>query len=335
MAGQGGLDRGGWPGVVGQGWLGGVGWAGVAGQGWLARGGWPGVTGQGWLGRGTRRKSSNISMFQQYSIAILVQSPSWPTDLSFTMSVAAYSKTCFGVPDFAWVDICYGWQVFRNRPEQLFSAPDNCKKLYHATTLSQCRLILDGGFQIGLHHEGTISSAPGIWGCSHPGHALNRACLDRGWSYTAKAPADNGVVCSWDCPVVFGWDFEEDSLQRHRTLSDGTYVWVHKQPYGTIWNARQRPTSIWLNFALFKRFHELPALWHHLERGTAIVCRSRWQSPRDLYRCGHASPMTCGRVCDVDELHEKQWKRAAASKQWFCPDCGRLLEQGKPCTGWF
>ena len=207
-------------------------------------------------------------------------------------------------------------------------------KLYHATTLSQCRLILQGGFKVGLHHAGTKSSPAGIWGCSHPGHSVDRAPLERGYSFDADESVDRGIVCGWDCPVVLAWDIERASLEDHVLLSDGTYVWVHKQPCGTFWDARKRPTSIWIHISLYKRFVELPSWWRKLQEGTAVVCRSKKGTPSDLYKAGDASPMTCGRVCSFDRLQEENWTQANESKRWYCPSCGRLYAQNKPCTGW-
>ena len=245
----------------------------------------------------------------------------------------SFSVQAFGIPDFQWSDIRDGWQVFRNRPWQMFSAPDNMEKLYHATTLSQCRDILHDGFKVGLEHTGSISSPAGIWGCSHPGHSVNRAPLHRGYSFHAEN-CDKGIVCGWDCPVVFAWDIETQMLKTHAVLADGSCVWVHKQPCGTIWDARSRPTSIWISMSLYHHLLKLPSVWHELQEGTMVVCRSRDKKPSDLYRAGDAAPMTCGRVCAFEQLGAEQWKKARASRQWYCPTCAERCGQSKPCTGW-
>ena len=214
------------------------------------------------------------------------------------------------------------------------------QKLYHATTLSQCRDILRDGFRVGMCHAGTKSSPAGIWGCSHPGHSVDRAPLCRGYSFQTENDDDKGIVCGWDCPVVFAWDIEEWRLRTHDLLSDGTRILVHKQPCGTIWDARDRPTSIWIHTGLFERFRNLPSLWHTLQDGTAVACRSKRRrstskTPSDLYTAGDAAPMTCGRVCAFANLKAENWKKAGKSRQWYCPTCGQLYAQGKPCTGWW
>ena len=239
----------------------------------------------------------------------------------------------FGVPDFAWYDVTNGWQVFRNRPQQLFQAPDNMRKLYHATTLSQCRLILRDGFLVGLYHAGSKSSPAGIWGTSCPGHSVDRAPLDRGYSFHEEN-VDKGIVCGWDCPVVLAWDIEKETLKTHGELVDGSVIWVHKQPCGTIWDARNKPTSIWIHMSLYERFRNLPSWWHKLQEGTVVVCRSRVRFPSDLYKAGDAAPMTCGRVCAFENLRAEQWRQAGESKQWYCPTCGKFYAHCKPCTGW-
>ena len=250
------------------------------------------------------------------------------------MSVAEWSMQCFGVRDFAWFCDTISWRVFRNCSDPLFLPPAHCHKFYHGTTLSQCREILQNGFQIGMHHAGTKTSPVGIWGTSHPGHSVERVCLRRGYSYTSENPADKQVICGWDVPVVLAWDIDKDECQSHRKLQDGTIVWVHKQPCNSIWNARERPTEIWIHRELYQRFHKLPDHWRHLQDGTAVACRSRRRFPEeDLYMCGHASAMTCARVCPFVSLHEAGWKQASATKQWRCPCCDILWNQGKPCTG--
>ena len=206
------------------------------------------------------------------------------------------------------------------------------EKLYHATTLSQSRCILQEGFRVGLCHEGSISSPAGIWGCSHPGHSVDRAPLDRGYSFHAE-DLDNGIVCGWDCPVVFAWDIEKDALKTHEKLPDCSFIWVHEQQCGTRWDARGRPTSSWIPVSLYSRFLDIPSCWRELQEGTVIVCRARAKKPSDLYKAGNAAPMSCGRVCAFENLEAERWKKATKSRQWYCPTCGSFKAQSMPSMG--
>ena len=106
----------------------------------------------------------------------------------------------------------------------------------------------------------------------------------------------------------------------------------HKQQCGTAWDARNRPTSIWIHIGMYNRFNELRAWWPKLQEGTAVVCRSRLKFPSDLYKAGDAAPMTCARVCSVEKLNAEGWQQAVASEQWRCPSCGELSAHCKPCT---
>ena len=248
------------------------------------------------------------------------------------MSFVCFSMEAFGVPDFAWRDRRDGWMIFRNRSESLLVAPPGMKKLYHGTTLTQCRDILQWGFRVGMCHTGSRSSPAGIWGCSVPDHCLDRAPLKRGSSYLASNHADRGIVCGWDCPVVLAWDLEDEKARTHETLSDGSRIWVHKQCCGTIWDARNRPTSIWIHEDLYERFVRLPSWWPMLQNGAAVACRTRYKQPSDLYKAGDAAPMSCGRVCVVEELKAQGWTRARKTKQWYCRSCGIPKDQVRPCT---
>ena len=248
-----------------------------------------------------------------------------------SVSDALLSQGLFGVTDFRWSRPIDNWIVFRNSPQQQLLAY-NMRTLYHATTLSQCRLMLQEGFRVGLYHAGSKSSAAGIWGCSCPGHSVDRAPLARGWSRGAENVADKDIVCGWDCPVVLAWAIHKDALKTHSVLVDGTRIWVHKQPGGTRWDVRGRRTSIWIHRGLFKRFMELPSWWPKLQEGTAVACRSRCEKPTDLYKAGDAAPMTCARVCSFEKLEAEGWKKASGTGQWYCRSCGELYARCKPCT---
>lgn len=144
------------------------------------------------------------------------------------MSVPTFSSEIFGVPDFRWMRFTGAWQVFCNRLEQLSATPGFTNKLYHVATLAQCKNILHEGIRVGLEHPGSKSSQAGIWGCNHPGQSMDRAPLSRGYTF----------LRGWDCPIVLARIIDERHLKTHDTLSDGTCIWVHKLPCGTIWNAR-------------------------------------------------------------------------------------------------
>ena len=118
------------------------------------------------------------------------------------MSFVSFSTEAFGVPDFAWCDRRAGWVIFRNRSESLLVTSPGMKKLYHGTTLTQCRDILQGGFSVGMFHKGSLSSPAGIWGCSVPEHCVDRTPLNRGYSRLTTNRADKDIVSGWDCPVV-------------------------------------------------------------------------------------------------------------------------------------
>ena len=249
-----------------------------------------------------------------------------------------FSLEAFGIPAFKWSsDEENGWRAFHNREDMLIEAPNGMKKLFHATTLYQCRDILSDGFCVGMYHMGSKSSPAGIWGCENPGHCLDRCPLRRGFSYQAVNEGDRLIMCGWDCPVVLAWNIDKRRIRTHGDpLKDEnrTRVLVHPLPSGSIWNVRDRPTSIWIHKDLYERFKNLPKEWGRLLDGTAVACRSKIQYPWDLYEAGKASPMICGRVCDVANLQEANWSRAINSDQWYCPTCGYLrYQKNKPCTG--
>ena len=116
-------------------------------------------------------------------------------------------------------------------------------------------------------------------------------------------------------------------LKKHQKHPDGSQVVVHRQQAGSIWEVRQRPTSIWIHMALYERFIMIPFWWSQLRHGAFVACRSRWRSPEDLYGAGHSAPMICGRVCLTMNLKAHGWVKARDTKQYYCPTCAR-----GPCT---
>ena len=68
-------------------------------------------------------------------------------------------------------------------------------KHVHATTLWQAGLLLNNGFEVGLHHQGTQSSPCGMWGCTRRGDCFERARLQRGWSkHAGESPSVPGIA---------------------------------------------------------------------------------------------------------------------------------------------
>ena len=47
--------------------------------------------------------------------------------------------------------------------------------------------------------------------------------------------------------------------------------------------------------------------------------RCRTQKPEDFSKCGHGSPLSCGRV-SLDPVHD-QWSPPPGTKEWFCITC--------------
>ena len=125
------------------------------------------------------------------------------------------------------------WIVFINSCVHLDCNDHEALRLLCHNADSYCRMA-----------SGSKSSAAGIWGCSRPGHSVDRAPLDRGYSFHAKNVVGKSIWC---------WDIEKESLRTHTTPLDGTCIWVHKQPCGTVWDARNRPTSIWIHSGVYIR----------------------------------------------------------------------------------
>ena len=212
---------------------------------------------------------------------------------------------------------------------------------FHATTLHQCQLILKNGFIVGLHHKGTQSSPCGIWGCDSPGHAYDRCHLARGWSISdaANPSGYSGYrtgtrelgVSGWDVPVALCWIEQRSDLRVHVRLKTAN-VLSRNARCGDIIDVRSRETEIWIHRDMYARFNKLKDVWQDLKASRVAVCRARLGCPRDLYDAGHASPMTCGRVCRADACVGLGWQKANKTQQWRCPACDKLYSSGLPCT---
>ena len=242
---------------------------------------------------------------------------------SIAMGAKTFPMEAFGVDDFEFGRAAQGWVIFSNRdPKDVDKhAGGNCYSklmLYHATTLQQCRKILtEGVFRVGLYHKSSKSSPAGIWGTTDPGHSVDRAPLSRGWSCRNRNDEDRNILCGWDCPIVLAWSVERRLLYKHKTLNDAasTRVYCLTAPCNTRWDVRGRATEIWIHNELYRRFRDLPSVWKELQQGGVVACRSRQAKPYDLYRAGNASPMTCARICKVEELHEQGWIQVNKTKQ--------------------
>ena len=71
----------------------------------------------------------------------------------------------------------------------------------------------------------------------------------------------------------------------------------------------------------FSKNATLQNCWPQLKDGTMVACRSRERDPNNLYRCGDAHPMTCGRATYAHQLRTGCWRRAQGSREWICPAC--------------
>ena len=234
----------------------------------------------------------------------------------------------FGCGQFRWyrrVDLHdAGWCVFCNRNVALQNDPE--KDLYHATTLPQCQKICTEGFLVGLHHAGTQSSPRGIWGCSEPGHAVDRCPLSRGWSKRMQEDA----ISAWDVPVVFRWQFNR--LKRHKHLRTGVVV-VHPSQARTL-PVTDWPTEIWIHYELYAHFATLAAPWPGPKSGALLPCRARACHPEEVWKAGDCAPMTCGRICEASECESSGWQKTgrAGTLQYRCFDCEELSTICRPCT---
>ena len=235
------------------------------------------------------------------------------------------SLAMFGVDAFEYYrrTESRNWIVFSNREHTKSPSIQNEHlhqlRFFHGATLSQCHIILPEGFQVGLHRRNATRQHPsGIWGCTHPSMALDRAPLTRGWSIN-REPA----ISAWDTPVAICWDVNREDVKICKEFRCGELKMVIRYPVDQrveILDSWAR-TEIWIQCAVYKHFATLQNCWPQLKDGTIVACRSRERDPDSLYRCGDAHPMTCGRATYAHQLRTGCWRWAQGSREWICPAC--------------
>ena len=231
------------------------------------------------------------------------------------------------------------WLVGSNRPfvaRPVIEPRDpGTVNLFHGTTLTQCQSIMRDGYTVGRHRAGdSVGHPSGIYGTDHPGHSFDRTHTDRGWTAGRET-----CLSGWDTPVALCWQVDRCELKRTGQLATGS-VYVLRMPHRARITIPQLEavhsnggTQIWIHQDLYARFLLLPALWPELVAGTKVVCRAPEKMPHVLYRCGNASPMTCGRTVARAAAEWTGWMKANGTKQWYCPQCRHnYYSQGMPCT---
>ena len=238
-----------------------------------------------------------------------------------------FSQEMFGLKTFIHCHFTEleSWFVASNRPycESPRVNPGSKLRFFHGCTLHQARGILRDGFTVGKHRLPSKDHPAGIYGTDHPGHALSRAHLDRGWS---KCPEEEkSVLGGWDVPVAIEWLFRSDMVEHAGSLKTGQkYVLLY--PYKSQVRVEDldrdgHGTRIWIHVGQYSHFLELPSAWPRLLDGSCVVCRAPRYRPSVLYRCGDASPMTCARICAHELAAQHGWTRAKKTHQWICPSC--------------
>ena len=205
------------------------------------------------------------------------------------------------------------WAVFSN--VCLHSPPDIPEvndSFFHGTCLSNCYAMLEGGhFKVGLHRKGGSAHAPsGIWGCAHPGHALDRAPLVRSWSMKRE-----DAMGPWDTPVAIRLPYK---LQK---FANGYTRMVIPYNTGTEVPLTHLRIEVWIHYEMYDNFRRLPDLWTQLLLGEKVACRGILNHPENLYRCGNSHRMTCGATVDRAAARSSGWKKAKSSGEWVCRCC--------------
>ena len=80
------------------------------------------------------------------------------------------------------------------------------------------------------------------------------------------------------------------------------------------------------------RYCALPDAWRRLQDGVLVASRAPRYQPGVLFRAGHASPMTCGRVVAYGSSEWFYWHIAGKSGQWICPTCYNLYSLNYSAT---
>jgi len=239
----------------------------------------------------------------------------------------SFAQELLGVQNFRWFRQEGKWLIAMNRDKALFADPQHdLFSHYHGTTLHQCRLILQDGFHVGKFHHGSKTAPAGIWGTNNPGHSFDRTPLRRGWSWGRESK-----VSGWDCPVALRWMFHSDELTHRTPVGTGTKS-VFRLPRGETFDVCSRPTEVWLNRDVYRRFRSIATHWDDLQFGRVVLCRARRKHPEDIWTAGCAAPMTCCRVVDTLSLDFSRWLKANGTRQYRCPTCDYNYNRGCPCT---
>ena len=233
------------------------------------------------------------------------------------------SMEFFGTPSFLhWSWSKNGkWTVFSNVEFKATPEIPHCNAgFFHGTCLSACNKILsEQRFRVGLFRSvGSKQHPTGIWGCSHPGEALDRSPLTRSWSYRRERK-----MSLWDVPVAILLPISQRDFCKVVSLSFGYQRMVIPYPAGTHMEITG-PIQVWIHSSLYSNFESLNSHWDSVANGTMVACRAPPGDPASLYRCGECHPMTCGRTIPAATVGRYGWTEARNSKEWMCRECATL-----------
>ena len=237
------------------------------------------------------------------------------------------SRDFFGTPSFLFWSMSMNrkWCVFSNiafkaTPEIPVGAIDSNGeiKFFHGTCLSSCYNILsEQVFRVGLwRNVGSKQHPTGIWGCSHPGHSLDRAPLVRSWSFGRESK-----ISQWDVPVAMLLPFRQSEFRAVQPFASGHQRMVIPFDGGTQVSLGGLPIQVWIHYDLYSNFAALNRHWDSVANFSRVACRALPNKPRSLYRCGDSCPMTCGRTIQLDAAPEHGWTVGTKSRRWQCPQC--------------
>ena len=162
------------------------------------------------------------------------------------------------------------------------------------------------------------SSPPGIYGASHRGAAFDRAHIRRGFA-RSKDTIPNG----WDCPVVIGMAPPAHRYKKMgKRLANGVEIGRIKfDAYSNVDLRTLGYLEVHINIPIYKRFQQLNCHWEALKFSRAVLCRAEPQTPEQIFKAGHGSPMTCARVVYRDADEFCHWLLASGTGQYRCPNC--------------
>ena len=173
-------------------------------------------------------------------------------------------------------------------------------------TLSELHALLATRvWTAGRYTPPTTSSPLGIWGCTTPGMALDRAKAERGWAWKhAEVPS------SWDCPVVLGMRISEDwGYGEHKKLKSGTSQVMRK-----LVHTAQVPieelhiVTIFIPRNMYIRYNRLRDIWRSCIAGEYVLCRTPEKEVEVFFQSGHGKPWSCGRWIPISDAEACGWK---------------------------